>query len=157
MRRYFFINNELHKFLKLIKTENLLVAWNYPREERKWYDYSYVKREHMNAYSLKETSEIIKKSKKFLHEAMRNGLIDRPTGRAYRIEDRRPAGMFWSEDDILNAREKLYALLPKNEYGEPTGRITLISRAELQAKMRDDNSYYVRSTDGSLVKVWKNV
>lgn len=156
MKAFFFLNKEIHKRLLEIPSENVLVAWNFPQEKRIWYDRTHVKREYGNAYMLKEVASLLNEKEYAILQYIKRGIISRPF-KVYEIESRRPKKFLWSEEEILVIRDTLYDLAPKNKYGEPEKRLKLISKGELLAKMRKDNSYYVRGEDGSFVKVWKNI
>jgi hypothetical protein len=154
---YFFLNKVLHKKLSIIRAQNILVAWNYPDESRVWYDYSQVKKGYQYAYKINEVAELVGRSPNSIRTYWNNGLIQHPSGQVYKIHNRKPSVFYWSEDDVLDLRDQIYEILPKNRYGEPfkyKGN-DLISKAELKAKMRGDTSYYVKSESGEYVKVWK--
>lgn len=155
MKKLFFLNDEAHQRLVEIPSENVLVAWSFPQEKRIWYDRSYVRREYSNAYTLKEVSNLLNESESSILDYIKRGIIDRPF-KIYNIESKKPLRFLWSEKEILNIRDRLYDLAPKNKYGEPF-RLKLVSKGELLASMRKDSSYYIRDEDGNFVKVWKNI
>lgn len=157
MKTYFFLNSKLHKFLRSIRQENIIVAWSFEDEERLWYDASMVKRDHTNAYRITEVAEFFNKRSTFIRSLIGRKILDRPSGQAYNIATRKPGMYYWSEEDVLDIRNKLYEILPKNEFNEPMWQNKLISDAELRAKMRQDNSMYIRDKEGNFVKVWRNI
>jgi hypothetical protein len=61
----------------------------------------------------------------------------------------------WSEQDILNLRDTIFELAPKNKYGEPYANFKLISKADLLSKMREGTSLYVKNEAGEYIKVWR--
>lgn len=154
---FFFLNSVLHKVLKKIKSENILVAWNYPEESRIHYDFSLVKKNYQKAYTIREVSELVEISEKKIRSYLDRKLVQHPSGKSYTIHNRKPNTYYWSEDDVLDLRDQLYNLVPKNKYGEPTRKYDLISKAELLSKMRGDQSYYVKAEDGRYIRVWKAV
>jgi len=154
---FFFLNSDLHKKIKTIKSENILIAWDYPNESRIHYDFSLVKANYQAAYKIKEVAGLIGIVEKRIRSLLDRKLVQHPSGRSYTIHNRKPNTYYWSEDDVLDLRDQLYNLVPKNKYGEPTRKYDLISRAELLSKMRGDQSYYVKSEDGRYIKVWKAV
>jgi hypothetical protein len=66
-----------------------------------------------------------------------------------------PGKWMWSERDVLDLRDAIFDLAPKNKYGEPYTNFKLVNKVELQRKMRGDTSYYVKNKDGDYVKVWR--
>lgn len=152
---FFFLNKDIHKKLRVIPSENILVAWDFPEEKRVWYDYSLVRKSFQMAYKINQVSELIGRAQATLKEWLDKKIIEHPSGRIYKIHNRLPSTYYWSEDDVLNLRDQIFELAPKNKYGEPYRNFQLISRAELMAKMRGDNSLYIRSESGEFIKVWK--
>lgn len=152
---YFFLDEKLYKKIRVVKSENYVVAWSYEDEKRVWITYSVVRREATKAYKLSEVSKLIdKQSSKILSYVKRN-LVNQPSGRLYTIKNRRPGEWMWSEADILDLRDSLFELAPKNKYGEPYSNLKLISKAELLTKMRKDTTLYVKNEDGDFIKVWR--
>lgn len=133
------------------------MAWNYPNESRIWYDCSLVRKEFQMAYKLRQVGELLGRVENTLKAWMHNGIIHHPSGRIYKIHNRLPSTYYWSEQDVLDLRDQIYEMTPKNKHGEPYRNFQLPSRADLLAKMRGDNSYYVKSDNGEYVKVWKNL
>lgn len=152
---FFFLNKNIHKKLRIIPSENILVAWDYPSEKRVWYDYSLVRKNFQMAYKLDQVGELLGRSPLVLKEWWEKKIIEHPSGRIYKIHNRLPSTHYWSEDDVLNLRDQIYELSPKNKFGEPHRGFKLISRAELLSKMRGDNSFYVKAESGEYIKVWK--
>ena len=152
---YFFLDNKLYKKIRVVKSENYVVAWSYEDEKRVWITYSVVRREASPAYKSGEVAKLIDKSKSLILSYVRRNLVDQPSGRLYTIKNKLPGEFMWSEQDILDLRDSLFELAPKNKYGEPYSNFKLISKAELLSKMRKDTSFYVKNENGDFVKVWR--
>lgn len=153
----FFLNEKLHKKLKIVKSEDLLVAYCYPDEQRVHYLYSLVRRDYQKAYTLSEVAKLVRRPNEEIHRFLKNKLIDRPSGFEYHIETRRPRRMYWSQTEVLDLRDRLYELAPKGKDGFPLGSFRLASKAELLEAINGDASYYVRSADGQFIRVWKSL
>lgn len=152
---YFFIDEKLYKKIRVVKTENYVVAWSYNDEKRVWINYSTVRKSGGKAYDLKQVCELIGKTQTFIMSCIKKNLVNLPTGRVYKISSRLPGKWMWSEHDILELRDSLFEMAPKNKYGEPYTTFKLISKAELLSKMRQDASFYVKNEDGDFVKIWR--
>jgi hypothetical protein len=50
---YFFLNNKIHKVIRLSRAKDELIAWCYPDKKRVLYSYSQVQKYKENAYSIK--------------------------------------------------------------------------------------------------------
>lgn len=152
---YFFLDDKLYKKIRLIKSENYIVAWSYEDEKRVWLNYSIVRRHGGKAYTIHELSKLIDKPVTVILSYVKRNLLDRPSGRIYKISNRAPGQFMWSEADILNLRETWMDLMPKNKYGEPYKNVEFVSKAEILSRMRNDASFYVRNENGDFVKVWR--
>jgi len=152
---YFFLKDKLYKKLRVVKSEDYIVAWSYEDEMRMRFNYSSVRREASKAYSLDEVSDLIGRRKSVLLSYLRRNLIDPPSGRLYSIKNKVPGKWMWSEQDVLDLRDAIFEMAPKNMYGEPRVNFKLVSKAELLSKMREDTAYYVKNEQGEFVKVWR--
>ena len=152
---YFFLDDKLYKKIRVVKSENYVVAWSYEDEKRVWITYSVVRREAGKAYKLSEVAEMIDKPKSTILSYVKRNLVEKPSGRLYTIKNKVPGEYMWSENDILDLRDSIFDLAPKNKYGEPYSNLKLISKAELLSKMRKDTSFYVRNENGDFIKIWR--
>lgn len=153
----FFLDGNLHQKLKVIPSENILVAWNYPREERSHYNYQQARRRVQCAFDVNEAAELIEIPVLKLKKLIKNNILSRGSGVSYTIATRRPSTVYWSEDDMVDLRADMFAIAKKNRYGEPYAGFNLISEAELMHKIRGGESYYIKNKDGEFVKVWRAV
>ncbi len=153
----FFLDTELNKKVRTIPSENTLVAWNFPKESRVHYNYQQARRRFQNAYNVKEVSELLDQPLDKIKKLVRNNILSRGSGASYTIASRRPGPVYWSEDDVLNTRNELFAIAKKNMYGEPHTGFKLISEAELRHKIRGGESYYIKNENGEFVKVWRSI
>jgi len=151
----FFLNEKLHKRLKVVKSEDIVVAFCFPDEQEHRYFYSMARREFQKAYSIAQVSELTKRPATEIDRFLKNKLIDKPSGFEYHIASRKPKGLRWSQDDVLELRDKLYDLAPKQKDGFPNPAFRLASKAELLQKINGDTSYYVKNEEGTYIKVWK--
>lgn len=153
----FFLDGNLHQKIKVVKSENILVAWNYPREERSHYNYQQVRRRFQCAFDVKQVAELLEEPLFKIKKLVKNNILTRGSGASYAIANRRPGPVYWSEDDLLDMRSELFAIAKKNVYGEPYAGFKLISEAELVHKIRGGESYYIKNENGEFVKVWRAI
>lgn len=153
----FFLDGNLHKRIRVIPSENILVAWNYPREERTHYNYQQALRRFQKAFKIEEVAELLEERLDKIKKMVRNNTLSRGSGSSYAIANRRPSAVYWSEDDLLDVRAELFAIAKKNKYGEPYKGFKLISEAELVHKIRGGESYYIKNEKGEFVKVWRAI
>lgn len=152
----FFLEGDLHKRLKIAKVDNVLVSWNYPKEETRHYIYSDVLRNYQQAFTVKEVGELIKRPIREIQLFMKNKVTDKPSGLEYHINSRRPKRLMWSEDDVLDLRDRFHELAPKDKYGYVKSTFKLASRAELLTKLKSHGGYYIVDAQGNKVRVWRS-
>lgn len=152
---YFFLEEKLYKKIRVVKSENYVVAWSYEEEKRMWLTYSIVRQYATEAYDLTQVSKLIDKRKSYILSYIKRNLVAPPSARTYSIRNKVPGKWMWSEQDVLDLRDTLFELAPKNKYGEPYTNLKLISKAELLSKMRKDTAFYVRDDNGDFVKIWR--
>lgn len=152
---YFFLGNKLHKKIRVVKSENYVVAWSYEDERRMRFNYVSVRQEAIKAFDVTEVAKLIEKPRAVVLSYLQRNLIDYPSGRLYSINSKKPGKWMWSEQDVLDLRETIFEMAPKNKYGEPYTNFKLVSKAELLSKMREDTSYYVRNQQGEFIQVWR--
>lgn len=151
----FFLNGELHRTEKIVKSQNWVVAFNYPQEKRMQYNLSFVKKSYQKAFRTRDLSRLLRYNDYRLRTFIERKMVTAPSGRAYSISSYKPGAVYWSEDDVLDLRERLYDLEPKRN-GYPRNGFNLISHAELVSVFRGDPSYYIQNNNGEMIKVWKS-
>ncbi len=152
---YFFLDKNLYKKIRVVKSEGYVVTWSYTDERRMRFNYASVRREAIKAFNLDEVSKLIDKPKSVILSYIQRNLADQPSGRLYSIKNKKPGKWMWSEQDVLDLRDAIFDMAPKNKYGEPYANFRLVSKAELLSKMRDNTSYYVRNENGEFVQIWR--
>lgn len=154
---YFFLDGKLYKHLRIVKNENMLVAWGYEAQKRIWFNYQQSLKNYQKAYKLSEVADLLNRKELDLKNLIKSNLISKGSGVSYSTKTLRPLAVYWSEDDVFNTRSELFALAKKNKYGEPYSNFNLTSEAELLAKMRGGDSYFIQDKDGKFVKVWRAI
>lgn len=154
--RYFFINSELHKVLRISRPEDLVFAWNYKQGRRVAYVWSDTQKNMQHAYSLTQVSDMLNRHKKIIREhIIAQGF--RGVEMTYSIDDRKSPGSYYiSEDGIREIYEHLKSL----SRGRPRkdGEIVvwnLPTKAELEAMLRQEVILYVKDENGEFTPVWK--
>jgi len=154
--RYFFLNNEHHRVLRISRSEDLITAWNYPECRVVTYVWSVAKRNMQKAFTMKSVCKIFSRDKMIIHDYIRDGKIKRPV-QTYSLDERRTPGKFlFSEDDLRDIHS--YMLTVHRGRPRKDGTVTnsnLMSRAELEALMKEDKILYTKDKSGEFVPVWK--
>lgn len=153
---YFYLNKELHKAIKIVRSEDMLIAWNYVEGKRVAYNLSdaYLKKQH--AYSIPQAAKILNRHVDTIKRHLRSGNIRRPQ-QTYSLDGQRmPKKYFFSEDEI----REMYDFFKNMHIGRPRfdGEINnsdYMSKAELEALLRNEKVLYTKSEDGEFTPVWK--
>lgn len=144
---YFFLDDKIHKSLRVSRAKDEIVAWCYPDKRRVMYNYSLVKKHMQKAYTLREAAKVLNKHKITIEDYILDGKIQMPT-RIYPISnpDSTWSQYMLTEEDIL----KIHKFIIDDGYSSSTP-----SRSELIALLKHDTILYTKTTDGRFVPVWK--
>ena len=145
--RYFYLNGELHKYIKTIKSDNSVVAWSYRQEKRLWYPRYLVRQEFRRAFTITEAARLIRISSGKINQLIVKGLFPAPE-RTYDLATYRPMRAYINEDDMLTLRQAAWDVLPKNRFGEPHDD-SMANEDELLhlIKLTDDREF-IETDDG---------
>lgn len=153
--RYFYLNGQHHKVIRISRAEDLIIAWNYEEHKKVTYIWSLTKQNMQKAFTMKQVSRIFDRDIMIIHDYINDGKIRRPK-QAYSLETLKPGKFLFSEDDLRGMHSYLLTVhrgRPRND-----GMITntkLMSRAELEAMMRQETVLYTKDEDGEFIPVWK--
>ena len=144
---YFFLDNKIHKSLRISRARDEIVAWCYPEKRRVMYSYSLVKKYMQKAYTLKDAAKALNKHKITIEDYILDGKIQAPT-KIYPISNPESGWSKYmlSEEDIL----KIHQFILDDGYSSLTP-----SKTELLALLRNDMILYTKTTDGRFIPVWK--
>ena len=120
---FFFLNGDLHRKIKVVKTQNWIIAYNFKKERSLQYQLSHVLKEFQKAFRTRDVPKMLRVQGKVLDLYVERNMVNRPSGRAYNIETKVPGSAYWSEDDLLELRDRLYDLAPKDRDGYPSKRL----------------------------------
>jgi hypothetical protein len=154
--RYFFLNGDLHKALKITRTLDLIEAWNYPKHERMIYSLSHVKKSMEKAFPLKTAAKMINRSVNSVYYYIADGRIRKPQY-TYSLGSGKKLMNMFSESEILDMHE----MLLDRHWGRPGVDDSvpkpkpLPSKAELRAMLEHSVTLMVRDSDGNIVPIWK--
>lgn len=156
--RYFYVNSDLHRVLRVSRPEDLVEAWNYRLAKRVTYVWSTTRKQMESAYTLQQVSQMIGRHRVQLEKYILNGDIKTPQ-RAYTLDgEAKPGKYLLSESDVLDLHDYLLTV----HIGRPRkdGKITpgkMPSKAELRAMMKHDMVTYVKTADNEFTPIWKEV
>jgi hypothetical protein len=143
---YFFLNNQLHKVIRLSRARDEIIAWRYSDKKRVLYSYVDVQKNMENAYTIRQVGAILGRHKVTIEEYILQGKISTPQ-KVYPISNPNStwSKFMFSESDILKLHEYiLEAGYTKN----------IPSRAELRALLKNNMILYTKTETG-FVPVWK--
>lgn len=143
---YFFLNNKLHKVIRLSRARDEIVAWCYTDKKRVLYSHVDVQKNMEKAYTIKEVGVLLNRHKVTIEEYILQRKISVPQ-KIYPISN--PDSSWYkfmlSESDILKLHEYiLEAGYTKN----------IPSKTELRALLKNNMILYTKTVDG-FVPVWK--
>ncbi len=144
---YFFLNQKVHKVIKVSRAKDELIAWCYLDKKRMLYSYSEVEKNMEKAYSLIEAGKVLNRHRVTIEEYILQGKVKKPQ-KVYPISN---PDSEWSRY-MLSASD----ILDIHQYIIDAGRTRdLPSRSELQALLKHNLILYTKTVDGRFVPVWK--
>lgn len=143
----FFLDDKLYKRIKLVKSDDSIVVFDYEEESRVWLPISAVLKNYKKAYSLAQAANILNVKTGIIKEVINNGEVDKPS-LAYNPKTFAPLKYYISENKMMDLRNAVWEHLPKNKYGEPY-RDTIPSPDDLTARLygQDDRNYVIRDNE----------
>ena len=144
---YFFLNDKVHKVIRLSRAKDEIVAWSYLDKKRVMYSYAQVDKHMEQAYTIIQAGKILGRHMVTIEEYILQGKIKQPQ-KVYSISNPNSTWSKYmlSESDILDIHQFIL----------DDGHIRdLPSRAELKALLKNSLILYTKTTDGKFVPVWK--
>lgn len=150
----FYLNGRLHKKLKIVKSDDSVVAWCYEDAERVWYPRSLVRQEFKRAYTIPGAANLMRVSTNSVKDVYKTKLLPMPEC-TYDLNSFRPLKSYVSEDDMLDLRQAIWDMLPKNRFGEPKND-TMTSEPELISLMHsDDERNFIITNDNEIIQIFR--
>lgn len=153
---YFYLNGILHKTLQTKRSDDMMIAWNYEEGKRVAYVLSDVYSRRQKAYTVPQTAKILCRHVDSIKRHFRQGNIKRPD-MAYSLDGQKiPKRGFYNEEDI----REMYDFFKNIHIGRPRkdGQINnrdYMSKAELEALLRNEKILYTKVDDDTFAPVWK--
>jgi hypothetical protein len=153
---YFYINEQVHRRLRINRGQDIVVTWNYPEGKKITYNYTDTLRRFKPCFGTQAVAKMVMRKRLVIDIALRDGMIERPQ-RTYSLdESRKPLFYMWSEKDILD----LLAYLSTVHRGRPRkdGQITpayLPTPREVKAMINGEGeTLWVKQGD-NFVPTWR--
>ena len=156
--KYFYLNSDLHRILRIVRPSDLVECWNYREEKRVMYVWSDTRKRLGKAFTLQDVSKMIGRHRVQLEHYILDGNIRTPQ-RIYSLDgNKRPGKYLLSEQDVLELHDYLLTV----HIGRPRkdGRITpgkTPTKAELRAMMKHELITYVKTSDNEFRPMWKEI
>lgn len=143
----FFLDNKLYKKIKLVKSDDSVVVFDYEEESRVWLPVKAVLKNYKRAYSLPQVANLLSVKTNVVKEVIGKQRVGSPV-LSYNPKTFAPIKYYVSEEDLMDIRDAVWELLPKNRYGEPFNDI-VPSADDLRAKLfgEDDRNYVIRDNE----------
>lgn len=143
---FFFLNGNLHKWLRAEPRSDQLLAWDAVDEVKRIYRLSHFRRTYERAYRVGEVAKILNRSKSAIQQYTLTDRVVSPqkyTGPAGKYEAK-----YYSKQDIIDIHAHMQLL----HRGRPRkdGMITpddMPTYEQLMAILNDDQVYYVKDGD----------
>lgn len=150
---FFFIEDKLYEKIKIIQSEDVVVAFDYEEMSRVWLSRPLTSSHCERAFSISQAATLLRVKPSSIKVALKEGLTP-PAVVAYNQTTLKPTGFYFKESNLFGVRDAMWELLPKNRYGEPF-RDTMISERELKSTLAKENPDLFTVRDGEVIAVFK--
>lgn len=170
MPMWFFVDKQLHKRLKVDRSNDLILCWNFGEGKRVVYTLSSTKIKMRPCFSTNQAAEFLGKTKWLLLKYIQLGMLPTPIQALMPGQKKRQTTRYrWSEDDIMAARD-FFATRKENpadyDIAEYMGKGPNVgwqnpvkgevpTRRELRALMNNEEILYVKGKDGEFLPTWR--
>ena len=113
----------------------------------------HVRKNFRKAFTIPQAGRLIGVSTARVKDVFKAGLYDQPES-SYNLNTMRPKKAYINEDDMLEIRQILWDLLPKNRYGIPYDDSMASEEELIHAMRREDDRDYVK-VDGDMVRIYR--
>ena len=155
--KFFFLNDELHKLLRVNRPHDIAEAWNYEQHKRVVYIWSMVKKNWAKAYRTTEVAKIVDRDveivKKYIYEG---GIPEPPRSYVIGSDPKRYGWHRWADKHVIQLHEYMltkHAGRPRKD-GKITPMYRTPTRKEILALLRDETIVYVKTSSGDFVPAW---
>lgn len=148
----FFLDDKLYKKIKLVRSDDSIVAFDYEEEARVWLPVGAVLKNYKRAYTLTQAANMLSVKTRLVKEVINSGEVTSPV-LAYNPASFAPMSYYVSEENMMELRNVIWDKIPKNKYGEPFTDV-MPSQDDLRAKMHGENerNYVIR--DNELIQIF---
>lgn len=150
---YFFLNGQLHQKIKIVQSDDAVIAWNYQEEKRKSYPRPEVRQLYKKAFTIPAAAKLMNVSSGKIREVFDKGLVTMPEW-SYNLKNYQRLRRYINEENMVELRQTLWDLLPKNRFGEPYNDTMTNEKDLLHAMLLGDNREYIISGD-ELIRIFR--
>jgi len=151
--RFYFLNGQLFKVLKVDRSANTCYLYNLETKENKMFLYSDFKKFRNNAYRMNRVSKMLNRHPDRIRRAIWEGKVAKPL----LIKNKTSGGKYWfTEDDIRELRDYFATVhrgRPRKDGVVVTHNVP--AKEELEAMLGHREMLYVKNKNGEFVPVWK--
>lgn len=154
-QRVWFLNGDLVRVHHLNRSNGIVSLYNINKGQIESCLLSDFKKGREKAYTVKDTSELINRHRKYMPLLMKKGVIPLPTGAALNKERGWQIKAYYSESQVHEIRD----ILATYSFGRPRkdGLINndvTPTRQELTRRMGNGILTYTKNSDGEFIPVW---
>lgn len=150
---YFFLNGMLHEKIKIVQSDDAVIAWCFQEEKRKSYPRPEVRQLYKKAYTIPAAARLMNVSRGKIREVFDKGLATMPEW-SYNRTNYQRRQRYINEDHMLELRQTLWDLLPKNRFGEPHNDTMTNEKDLLHAMLLGDSREFIITGD-EVIKIFR--
>jgi len=151
----FYLDDKLMMKIRVIVSDNSVVAWSYQDEDRLWLNRDEVRRKYKKAYTISAAANLINISPITIKEIIKKNLLSNMPESSYDRKTYMPKKVYINEEHMQELRQVAWEQLQKNRYGEPhNDTITSAKQLDHLMKLGDDREF-IKLDDDQVVRIFR--
>lgn len=151
----FYLDDKLWMKVRVVVSDNAVVAWCYRDEERVWLNRDEVRRKFKKAYTISAAAHLINISPVTIKSIIKKQMLSNMPESTYDRKTYMPKKVYINEDHMQELRQVAWDILPKNKYGIPyDDTITSAKQLDHLMKLGDDREF-IKLDDDQVVRIFR--
>jgi hypothetical protein len=152
--KWFFLNGQLHRLLSVSYGRDECVAWCYPEDKRKLYQWSDIRRRASRGFTVTQVAKMMNRNNQQINRYIWSGQIANPAkavgpGSNFSVR-------IFTEEEVFKIRE----VVANQSIGRPRKDGIIVprnvpSREEIYAKMKYNAQLYIKTEDGRFIPLYE--
>jgi hypothetical protein len=153
-RNFFYLEGKLYRKIRVLRGQDIMMAWSYEDEATVKLPYSYVQKKRRPTFTPTQAAQMLGRNRLHINRLYSWGVVPKPKQATPMGNPTSPQARYrLSEDDVYALHQYFATSIHAKKYDTSAG--PLPTRRELAAMMKYEKITYVMTPDGEFVPNWK--